>query len=605
MTLVPQHIILQSPASNDPLLDLNTQPSLDLQFATKKTLDDRVSGLPLVNHQRDASSGKSAGTYVGSDGLIKTSVVNLATYSEDLRQRTILDATTPTAALLQATAQSGSQTPYAAINVFTFPETNTAYTVYADFEKVSIRYAIINFQLFSTNGLCIYDLDTGTVSNQPAGFTCSMTDSGGGIYRCTATLTTGADVTGRVSFGMSQLSTIHRVTDPTTADQIIIHRIQIQEGSTASTYVPTTNLQSGEPRFDHAPVTGESLGLLIEESRTNLVLNSVSGVLHAASNMTGPTSVYGPGGTDTAFQYLSTGGTVASRITLSSVFASSLTQYTATIYVKGVNYNTVTFGFGSGGFGSNSRRVFFLDTLTTDGVGGSAAAVSIEDAGNGWRRLRITTTATTYASGIYAYLDLGGIASEAHTTDQGFQIYGFQVEAGSFPTSYIPTSGSAVTRAADVADITGTNFSSWYNQSEGTVFASFDFLDFASIPAIWTFKDNLNNSQNYISLVSKSSGQLKYASNDTNVSQWSKSMVGAVSINTPVRTASVYKTDDIAFSVDGALPVTDTAATITTAVDKLNLGFIYAGTSQLNGHISRLAYYPYRLADATLQEITS
>ena len=86
-TTIPGTFILQSPASNDPLLDLNTQPSLDLQFATGKTLDDRVSGLPLVNHQRDASSGKSAGTYVGSDGLIKTSVVNLKTYSNDFDQQ--------------------------------------------------------------------------------------------------------------------------------------------------------------------------------------------------------------------------------------------------------------------------------------------------------------------------------------------------------------------------------------------------------------------------------------------------------------------------------------------------------------------------------------
>jgi hypothetical protein len=45
-----------------------------------------------------------------------------------------------------------------------------------------------------------------------------------------------------------------------------------------------------------------------------------------------------------------------------------------------------------------------------------------------------------------------------------------QLEIGSFRSSYIPTEGSAVTRAADVASISGTNFSSWYRQDEGTVF---------------------------------------------------------------------------------------------------------------------------------------
>ena len=66
----------------------NSSPSLDLDFASNKSLLDNISGFPLVNHQRDASSGKSAGTYVGSDGLIKTSVVNLVRYSEQFDQST-------------------------------------------------------------------------------------------------------------------------------------------------------------------------------------------------------------------------------------------------------------------------------------------------------------------------------------------------------------------------------------------------------------------------------------------------------------------------------------------------------------------------------------
>jgi len=179
---------------------------------------------------------------------------------------------------------------------------------------------------------------------------------------------------------------------------------------------------------------------LIKTSPVNLVLNSVTGEIHAATNMTGPTSVYGPGGTDTAFQYLSTGGTVSSRIQFKTVVAATATQYTATVYVKGVNYNRVAFGFAASGFGTNSRRTFYLDTLTTNGVGsGSAAAVSIEDAGNGWRRLRITTNATTSATGITSYIDLGGTGNETHTTDQGFQFYGLQIEEGTTATDYIPT----------------------------------------------------------------------------------------------------------------------------------------------------------------------
>jgi len=56
--------------------------------------------------------------------------------------------------------------------------------------------------------------------------------------------------------------------------------------------------------------------------------------------------------------------------------------------------------------------------------------------------------------------------------------------------------------------------------------------------------------------------------------------------------------------VDGGTPLTDNSATLPT-VNRINLGSDLAAPRSLNGHISRLAYYPYRLADATLQEITS
>ena len=81
MTLVSQHIILQSPASNDPLLDLNTQPSLDLQFATGKTLDDRVSGNNLITFSR--ADATTCATYVDSNGVIQTAAANVPRFDHD------------------------------------------------------------------------------------------------------------------------------------------------------------------------------------------------------------------------------------------------------------------------------------------------------------------------------------------------------------------------------------------------------------------------------------------------------------------------------------------------------------------------------------------
>jgi hypothetical protein len=397
-----------------------------LDFASNKSLLDNISGKNLITFSR-----ASTGTYVGSDGLIKTSPVNLLTYSD----YSVVVGTT------DAQLNGVVLAPDGTINArrYSFPSAglNSINKVYGS-ATVGLDYTF-SVWIRSTGTATEVDLAIG----DPAVFQPRQITTSWQRYSIT-----------KVSNGSSLVRAYVLLT--TVGDEIDVWGAQLEEGTTATDYIPTGATLSGAPRFDYDPVTGESLGLLIEESRTNIVLNSVSGEIQNTTNMTGPTSVYGPGGTDTAFQYLSTGGTVSSRVTFKQSIAANATQYTATIYVKGANYNTVTFGFGSGGFTANSRREFYLDTLTTEGVGGSAAAVSIEDAGNGWRRLRVTTTATTSATGITAYLDLGDTSSEAHTTDQGFQFYGFQIETGTFPTSYIPTNSSTVTRAADVASITLT-----------------------------------------------------------------------------------------------------------------------------------------------------
>jgi hypothetical protein len=72
-----------------------------------------------------------------------------------------------------------------------------------------------------------------------------------------------------------------------------------------------------------------------------------------------------------------------------------------------------------------------------------------------------------------------------------------------------------------------------------------------------------------------------------------------------LKAAGGYKSTGSAGSLDGANAVTLNSPNIPSVISQLNIGQAHDGINTLNGHISRLTYYPYRLADATLQEITS
>ena len=124
---------------------------------------------------------------------------------------------------------------------------------------------------------------------------------------------------------------------------------------------------------------------------------------------------------------------------------------------------------------SNSGIITFdLDTgtLLSNTIGGSQGG-GIEQYANGWYRIYgVSTTSTNGGnSGFYLNFALsngGSTLNPGPATNEGLYVWGAQVEAGSFPTSYIPTYGSTVTRASDIASITGTNFTDFYNQTEGT-----------------------------------------------------------------------------------------------------------------------------------------
>ncbi|NBT76715.1 MAG: hypothetical protein EBT15_12275, partial [Betaproteobacteria bacterium] len=196
----------------------------------------------------------------------------------------------------------------------------------------------------------------------------------------------------------------------------------------------------------------------------------------------------------------------------------------------------------------------------------------------------------------------GGSASYTGDGFSGLYLWGAQLEAGSFATSYIPTTSAAVTRNADAASMTGTNFSSWFNNGEGTIYA--ETTGYASggspkgIVSIGNYYSTANTMDVYYA-ASLTSVQLEMITN---------SVVQATIVASGQKTkvAAAYKFNDTNLGSDGSVGTTDTSCTIPVCTE-IGFGTIYNGNPSYyaNGRIKKIAYYPVRVTNAQLQALTA
>ncbi len=348
------------------------------------------------------------------------------------------------------------------------------------------------------------------------------------------------------------------------------------------------------PRFDHNPTTGESLGLLLEEQRTNLQTfseefnNAAYGA--SAGSVSGVNAGIAPNGTSTADEITSTGGGIFRSLTVVTA-----TVYTASVYAKYVSGGT-GFSFGCDSGPANGRTVFNLQTGVVTSNGANVTSSSIADAGNGWYRCTVTFTSTSTSIVLVYYNGTSG---------SKYLVWGAQLEAGAFPTSYIPTTTAAATRSADVASITGSAFSSWYRQDEGTVFAECAVAQPATGGNQFVFRANDNSFSNNTTLNIQGSGFASIATAAGGVFDGAAAGVLALSANTTAKLAGAYAANNLGVSLNGATAVTDTSATMPTALTRADIGSDHSGANRVKaGTIKRLTYWPQRLANSTLQTLT-
>jgi hypothetical protein len=269
------------------------------------------------------------------------------------------------------------------------------------------------------------------------------------------------------------------------------------------------------PRFDHDPTTLASRGLLIEESRTNLVFPS---------------------------------DTLSTQTRTVTATPHTLSFYgTGTIVLSGVHIATVV---GTGAYPTRT-------TLTFTPTAGS---------------LTITVT---------------GSVTQA------------QLEVGSFPTSYIPTTTASVVRSADVCSITGSNFSGIYNQSSCTVVARFTPSTIAAPASVCGTNDprdleiQMTGGGNIAGLSVNSLGA---------TSQLNRS---GVAVGANQRFAFASESSNQAVCLNGGTVLASPSWLKSAAAPTLlHIGRAGFG-GQYSGVISRLSVYRKRLSNSKLQSLTT
>lgn len=370
---------------------------------------------------------------------------------------------------------------------------------------------------------------------------------------------------------------------------------QLEEGSAATDYIQSFHTANTSPEGCR--------GLLIEEARTSLGVYSEqldnAAYVKAELTVTANPGV-APDGVSSADRLtLSTVATVVHSI--NQAIATTAAAHTLSCYLKYETQRYVTL-FPQGT--NTGAAIFDLQTGAITATGGSHYLNStIEQAGNGWYRCSVSWTAAAVTTNCFVYstntaVDLAPAYTAASET---WLMWGFQLEQGAFPTSYIPTVATPVTRTVDDARITGTAFTDAYNFAAGTLYAEagknpgpanaryFAVTNAGSTEALEFYQPDANNA----GAIGTTGGAIQFQ------------------IFRPPTTAPIIKMalscrkDDITFVVHGNEPVRDSAANMPTPTMFL-LG-AYAATTgfSLNNRIKRAVYWPEKLTDAELQTITT
>lgn len=637
----------------------SVHPVLNLDFANSQSVDPRITFTRASTATRVNSRGLIEAVASGTPRidydpitlacrglLVEESRTNLLTYSQDFDDAAWTKSNS-TVRANAATAPDGTLTAdkitesavtnlHAAWKTLSAATVGSVYTL-SVYAKAGER---TNLWISGFGEVDSYfNLLTGAVIS---GATASIQSVGNGWYRCSSVITK-TNTSNDWYVGPANSAPTYSYTGDGTSG-IYIWGAQLEAGSFPTSYVPSAithtgrastatyigsngliqTAAAGEARYAYNPLNlSAAPALLLEESRTNLLTYSgaVGGTNWASYTTTmALNSAAAPDGTTTATLASDTSTSSSMYFDQNIAVPNDSGTYTFSMYVKA---NTVAqtslvgyFVGGSTPLGTGAYCTYLWANGTYskafDAIDGG-----VIDVGNGWKRFytvfknNSTGNTTCFAR---LFVESSGVAATGSV-----YVWGAQVEAGSYPTSYIPTTTAqvtraadtstsvATTRAADAAVMTGSNFSGWFRPDEGTFACDFDVYASTSTgyDRVWEVSDSVWVPQNNLILLKQDGSGAYYTTlNSGGVAQAIHS-TAAVTANTLVKTAFGYAINNVNLANNGAIGSTDTSAALPlTTQNRLAIGCDFGGFSSINGHIRSIRYYPRRLSNAQLQTIT-
>ena len=322
-------------------------------------------------------------------------------------------------------------------------------------------------------------------------------------------------------------------------------------------------VQSGIPRIDFLGNTNGALKL--EPQRTNLYAYSEdfskSAWTKSASTVTITSNVAPDGTTNSVYNLtgtnanLYTGGTAG-------------IEYTISVYAK------------SNGQGKDNFKLRLGNNVS------SSIIVTDE-----WVRYEFTSTPTTTVFGL--------TVDGSPNNEWDILIWGAQLEQASYPTSYIPTQGSTVTRNLETC--TGAGNDQVINSTEGVLYAEIsNYVHNSNI----TLSDG-TNANNLIISININSGRIDVNLKVGNAYQFIFNYTADITILHKI--AVKYKENDFALWIDGVEVLTDTSGITapTNTFDRLNFSSANTASNLFYGNTKDVRVYNTALTDGELATLTT